>query len=250
MSWTPGRWVGRGPNLSAPGALTRALVRLGALALPVAAIVALVAVWPESPPAPQKAPTVNLSSSPSSFPETPANSETTPVEQARETTPVERTHEDVERGEEPPPPEERSEPQEVRESVHEHVYEFDFRGTLLAILAAIAAAALVLRFAPINPYTAVAFAAACSLALWLGIEVVYAGQFPVVFDSRDDFFEDGVRHIVTNYDHSHPVIVRVPLVILAAGFGARSLWGTWHLYRASRRRAMRRSLSPPAPRAS
>lgn len=245
MRWVRGRRAGVGPAVSggfvhSPGAFWRALVRLIAIAIPLAALLAVFLTRPEPPPEP---PATSLSAhapSPSLHPHLPSvdtdlpsadlPSVGAPSVGAPSPPSIHFGGGGSGYAYDEPEEEEDTGPRVVRERIHEHDYQVDVHWSWwLALLAAILVLALFLLL-PVNYYTVLAVAAACSLALWLGIEVVYAGDYPEVFGSRDSYFSDGVKHITVIYNHLHPVNVRAPLVLLALGLGAWTGRGLWRLY--------------------
>jgi hypothetical protein len=260
MRWTGGAWTGGGPALpgasvGAPGALARALLRLVVAGLVLGAFAALVLLpdWGGSP-APQP-PEVALHHP---HPHVPGPAETESSTHARRPEPAAPDRPQSGEGAggavgteagpfESTAPESSSSdreagPQPERERIHEHVYDFDFRGAgALTILGALLALALAFFRLPRNPWLAALVGCLGGLFLWFGIDVVYAGQFPEVFDYRETFYEDGVEHIVTEFDHRHPVIVQIPLVILGVGALAWSGWILWRTARAERRQQQLRA---------
>lgn len=241
--------AGLGPRLSgaalrSPGAFGRILLRALALAIPLAALFAFLLTRPDpSPDAPS--PSLSSAAGPSVPSIHPTGPSLEPGWPAANLPSVEAP--DIGAPAVPsidsggggggagsgPNEEQDTGPRVVRERVHEHDYRIDIQWSWLMIFAALLAL-LLLFLLPINMYTVLLTAAGCSLALWLGIEFVYAGDFPETFGSRDSYFRDGVKHIVATYHHTHPVNVRAPLVLFAFALGAWSGRGLWRLYRRPR----------------
>jgi hypothetical protein len=229
-----------------PGALGRVLARLLAIGLPLAALGLFLLTRSDPPETPSaSSPSVPTLSVPSiharltgtdaGFPSADLPSVGVPDVRGPNIPSIDLGGGGTDRGVEAAREQvEDSGPRIVRERVHEHdyhIYIFWFWPLLLIVLLALGLLLLV----PINVYTAAVAAAGCGVALWLGIEFVYAGTYPEVFDSRNSYVKDGVRHIVTTYRHLHPVNVKGPLILLALGLASWSGHGLWRLWRRPRR---------------